>query len=207
MRFLFVLFTGQAGSVLRAGRENINLWYKNAHGKAKRFFKETRGESENNSKSSFAGKKCTACRWWIPVFVAVVGVLEVLMFLLHAMIYETLVAAFGISGWPFAVLMALLSLLFISASVMVSLKTNWFVRRIIKFQPHGLRSSLRFAVHRGIRSRRASVPGVGVGESRSCGDDLFWCHDAHSALWPLEWASHPGSSRYGARGECPRFLA
>jgi predicted MPP superfamily phosphohydrolase len=68
----------------------------------------------------------------VSVFIIVVIVLEVMMFLLHIMIYETLVAAFGIGGWTLGVVITFLSLLFISASILVSMKTNWFIRLYYK---------------------------------------------------------------------------
>lgn len=54
----------------------------------------------------------------ISIFVTSAIVLEIVLLLLHFMIYETLVTAFGIGGWPLKIALGLLSLTFISASIL-----------------------------------------------------------------------------------------
>ncbi|MDE2019635.1 MAG: metallophosphoesterase [Patescibacteria group bacterium] len=67
-------------------------------------------------------------RGGISVFLAVVIVLQLLFFLLHFMIYETLFAAFGIGGTWLAVLLFLLSLTFVAASLIAAKWKGFAVR-------------------------------------------------------------------------------
>jgi uncharacterized protein len=56
----------------------------------------------------------------ISVFLALVIVLQLMFFLLHFMIYETLVAAFGIQGRWLDILLLALSLTFVTASILTA---------------------------------------------------------------------------------------
>ncbi len=69
----------------------------------------------------------------VALFVAGVLVLQALLFLLHVVIYETLAAAFGIGGFVTALVLAALSLTFISASFLAAWASGFAVRLYYRF--------------------------------------------------------------------------
>jgi len=69
----------------------------------------------------------------ISVFIMSVFVLQLILFLLHFMIYETVVAAFGEGGLIMMLITGFLSLTFISASVFAALANNAAVRAYYRF--------------------------------------------------------------------------
>jgi predicted MPP superfamily phosphohydrolase len=69
----------------------------------------------------------------VSVFVASALVLQLILFFLHFMIYETMVAAFGVSGAVPAVVLGVLSLTFISASLLAAIANNPVVRAYYRF--------------------------------------------------------------------------
>jgi predicted MPP superfamily phosphohydrolase len=60
----------------------------------------------------------------VSVFIINLLALQLILFLLHFMIYETIAAAFGLSGFVPALIFCLLSLTFISASLFASVMSN-----------------------------------------------------------------------------------
>jgi predicted MPP superfamily phosphohydrolase len=64
----------------------------------------------------------------VSVFLSVAFMLQIILFLLHFMIYETVVAAFGLGGFVPPLILGLLSLTFISASFLSAVAGNAFVR-------------------------------------------------------------------------------
>jgi predicted MPP superfamily phosphohydrolase len=67
-------------------------------------------------------------RKFMPIIAASAVVLQLLLFLLHAMIYETIIAAFGIESPVLAVVLGLLSLTFVSAMVLTAVGDNVLIR-------------------------------------------------------------------------------
>jgi predicted MPP superfamily phosphohydrolase len=64
----------------------------------------------------------------VSVFVQTTIALQLLMFLLHFMIYETLAAAFGIGGWVLGAALAFLSVTYISAILVAAVRKGRLVR-------------------------------------------------------------------------------
>jgi uncharacterized protein len=64
----------------------------------------------------------------ISVFIMSVLALQLILFLLHFMIYETIVAAFGVSGLALVLTVGFLSLTFISASIFAAIASNAAIR-------------------------------------------------------------------------------
>jgi predicted MPP superfamily phosphohydrolase len=69
----------------------------------------------------------------VSVFVASALALQIILLLLHFMIYETIAAAFGIGGFVLALIFGLLSLTFISASLLSAVAGNAAVRTYYRF--------------------------------------------------------------------------
>lgn len=67
-------------------------------------------------------------RKFIPIIAASAVVLQLLLFLLHAMIYETIVAAFGVTSTALAIVFGFLSLTFLSATLLAAAGDNMFIR-------------------------------------------------------------------------------
>jgi predicted MPP superfamily phosphohydrolase len=64
----------------------------------------------------------------VSVFVQTTLVLQLLMFLLHFMIYETLATAFGIGGWVLGAVFAFLSVTYISAILIAAVRKGRLIR-------------------------------------------------------------------------------
>lgn len=69
----------------------------------------------------------------VPVFIISAVILQLILFFLHFMIYETLYAAFGISGIVPAVILGALSLTFLSSSLLSAGSGNAAVRAYYRF--------------------------------------------------------------------------
>ncbi len=69
----------------------------------------------------------------IPVVAVSVAAIQLMLFLLHAMIYETIVAAFGPASAPVAIIIVLLSLTFVSSSLLVFAMDTMFTRAYYRF--------------------------------------------------------------------------
>jgi predicted MPP superfamily phosphohydrolase len=68
----------------------------------------------------------------ISIFIESVIALQILLLLLHFMIFRTLVVAFGVPGLPLAIVLGLLSITFISASILATKFKDTFVRGYYK---------------------------------------------------------------------------
>jgi predicted MPP superfamily phosphohydrolase len=70
----------------------------------------------------------------ISVFIAVISVLQLIFFLLHFMIYETLIAAFGvgIGGWWLGVLFFVLSISLVTTSILAAISKHPLVQAYYK---------------------------------------------------------------------------
>ncbi len=69
----------------------------------------------------------------VSVFVMSALVLQLILFLLHFMIYETVAAAFGVGGLALALILGILSLTFISASLLGAVMSNAATRAYYRF--------------------------------------------------------------------------
>jgi predicted MPP superfamily phosphohydrolase len=92
----------------------------------------TRAKAQALVKSVLPERTAPHLKGGISIFIESVIVLQVILLFLHFMLYETLGAAFGFAGWPIAVLLGLLSLTFISASILATKFKGAFVRNYYK---------------------------------------------------------------------------
>ena len=69
----------------------------------------------------------------IPAFIVTAVVLQLILFFLHFMIYDTILAAFGIGGVVSATIFGILSLTFTSASFLSAVADNAAVRAYYRF--------------------------------------------------------------------------
>ena len=83
---------------------------------------------KNIAKKVLPAKASVQARGGISVFIMSALVLQLILLFLHFMIYETVLAAFGIGGVVPATILGLLSLTFISASLLTAVSDNISVR-------------------------------------------------------------------------------
>jgi len=95
--------------------------------------KSHRRKIKDIAKSVLPEKNAPHVAGGVSVFVASALVLQIILFFLHFMIYETLLAAFGMTGFAPALILSLLSLTFISASLLAAIASNAAVRAYYRF--------------------------------------------------------------------------
>ena len=85
------------------------------------------------AKSALPEKNAPHVAGGVSVFIMSALALQLILFFLHFMIYETVAAAFGVDSLALAILFGALSLTFISASFLAAVASNAAVRAYYKF--------------------------------------------------------------------------
>jgi hypothetical protein len=90
--------------------------------------RKPRKKIKDIAKSVFPEKNAPHVAGGIPIFIMSALVLQLILLLLHFMIYETVAAAFGVGGFALALVFGILSLTFISASLLAAVAGNAAIR-------------------------------------------------------------------------------
>ena len=91
-----------------------------------------RAKAKELVKSVLPERNAPHLKGGISIFIESVIALQIVLLLLHYMIYRTLFVAFDIPGWPLAISLGLLSLTFISASILATKLKGPFMRAYYK---------------------------------------------------------------------------